>query len=167
MSNDRPIYITRLARDDGWCLRLPKRLMLAFARQEQPDRIVFMDDAHGGKRELALDAVIQYRDELFAKAGLSIKPLAKAVANPKNVTGLIGVTPGYRTSERDGQKYVSRWYALKGSTKQPFPVSKLGHVDAFMAAVRARESYTQQPFTDKAVKAALRLVKQMPAVGKL
>ena len=106
MSNDRPIYITHLARNDGWCLRLPKRLMLAFAGQEQPDRIVFMDDAHGGKRALALDEAIQYRDELFAKAGLSIKPLAKAVANPKNVTGLIGVTPGYRTSERDGQKYV-------------------------------------------------------------
>lgn len=167
MSNDRPIYITRLARDDGWCLRLPKRLMLAFAGQHQPDRIAFMDDAHGGKRGLALDEAIQYRDELFAKAGLSIKPLAKAVADPKNITGLIGVTPGYRTSERDGQKYVSRWYALTGSTKQPFPVSKLGHVEAFMAAVRARETYTQQPFTDKAVKAALRLVRQMPTAGKL
>jgi len=167
VSNDRPIYITRLARDDGWCLRLPKRLMLALAGQHQPDRIAFMDEAYEGKRALALDDAIQCRDQLFAKAGISIKPLAKAVANPKNITGLIGVTPGYRTSERDGQKYVSRWYALMGSTKQPFPVSKLGHVDAFMAAVRARESYTQQPFTDKAVKAALRLVRQMTAADKL
>ena len=141
--------------------------MLAFVGHDQPDRIAFMDEGYEGKRALALDDAIQYRDQLFAKAGISIKPLAKAVATPKNVTGLIGVTPGYRTSERDGQKYVSRWYALTGSTKQPFPVSKLGNVDAFIAAVRARESYTQQPFTDKAVKAALRLVRQMPTAGKL
>lgn len=124
-------------------------------------RFSFFADANYGGREAALKVAIEYRDDAFKKAGMNLQKRVKHASNQRSVTGLLGVAPGYRVSAVTGDKYVLRWYALHGTGKREFSVTKMGMKEAFVAAVKHRQAVTGIPFRLSQVKRALRLLKDM------
>lgn len=167
---DRLQYIVRASHATGWVVRPPARVlkMLQAVGYESKAATFFSDSAHGG-RDLAKQAAIAYRSEVFRRAGLNVEALGtvRSQGAVPSVSGLCGVVPGYRKNAAFGVRYVGRWFALQGSGKVEFSVAKLGMMRAFWAAVRTRQSVTGIPFALGELKAAIRVVRELPDRGRL
>lgn len=171
-AQERVLFIARASHGGGWILRLPERVRKTLQAVEGgSESSEFFGDSKApgateeARRQASKQAAICRRDHVFRLVGLPVRTIKTVTgkAAKRSVTGLVGVAPGYRTSAR-GERYVGRWVAMDaGEGNTQFSVIKLGMREAFRRAVDRRQSVTGVRFTLGEIKAALRVVRALPA----